>query len=87
MTDPSDVAGVAGKLTADDLYVLMRGGLAFGRTPFSASVMRPLERRGLFTREARPGFQVRWHVSQLGLAVRDFLSTGADHDRSAPPAL
>lgn len=41
--------------------------------PYYASVMRPLVRRGLFDRIEQPGFQVRWQITQLGLAVRRIL--------------
>ena len=70
MPDPHQLA--AG-LSEDGKFAISFEGIAYGRAPFAASVMRPLERRGLFTRIAEKGFQVRWEITPLGLAVRAIL--------------
>lgn len=73
MTDPHTIAR---GLTDTQAWAIQIGG-SFGRMPLDAIVMRPLERRGLFSRIEQKGFQVRWELTAAGEAVRRVLEEEA----------
>ena len=75
-TEAGAVADVAAKLTEAQREVTAMRGEIMGM-PFAALVIRPLIRRGIFSRHDRKGFQTRWHLTPLGLAVRQHLEQGA----------
>ena len=65
---------IAEGLSERQAWAVYLGG-AFGRSPISAKIMRPLERRGLASRIEQKGFQVRWQLTPLGHSVREILIT------------
>lgn len=67
-----DVAEIAGRLTVAQRTVIWLRGEVCGM-PFIASIMRPLVRRGFFSRVDRKGFQARWSLTPLGARVRSYL--------------
>jgi hypothetical protein len=73
-----DVAKIAAGLSLRDRAIILREGICVGRMPFSASLMRPLERRGIFVRVERKGFQVRWQLTPLGEDLWEYF-TERDH--------
>lgn len=67
------VERIARGLRAGERHIIRRQGLAYGTAPFYANIMRPLERKGLFSRITQNGFQTRWELTALGSRVRAHL--------------
>jgi hypothetical protein len=57
---------------------VVRFGGRIETMPFSASVMRPLVRIGLFSQHNQKGFRARYEFLPLGLAVRAILEKQDD---------
>ncbi len=72
MTDPTEIARVAAGLTRAQREAVLSEGRVFGM-PMAASVMRPLVRRRLFDRIEKKGFQAWWRITNLGLAVSEWI--------------
>lgn len=64
-----EVERIVAGLTKAQRSVVVKGGEICGM-PFHSSLVRPLIRRGIFTRVDRQGFQARWNLTPTGTAVR-----------------